>query len=82
MQACSLAIILASVADILLLEGGVKLALYVIDRRKKDRERVRQEGRQEAIVNLLRSASTDGERDFIRRYATAEGIELPVDVER
>ena len=82
MQACSLAIILASVADILLLEGGVKLALYVIDQRKKDRERVRQEGRQEAIVNLLRSASTDSERDFIRRYANAEGIELPVDVER
>ena len=67
MEAAGLGVIIHGIFAVLVLEGGVKLALYVIQKWREERERIRKEVRKE-----VRKEERDRIHGIIAQYGTTD----------
>ena len=69
MEAAGLGVIFHGIAAVVLLEGGIKMGLYVVDKWKADRARMRAESRAEGLAEGRAEGRSEG-----RSEGLAEGL--------
>ena len=65
MEAAGLGVIFHGIAAVVLMEGGIKMGLYVVDQWKADRARMRAESRAEGLAEGRAEGRTEGRSEAL-----------------